>query len=137
MVKLGLTYSGDGQDKLRWIFNSDPVGRMLTTALTPLAEAVSGSPLVPSYSYFCGYRPGSALPRHRNRDACRVTIGLTFASSGDPWPLEIEGKLETVQGLAQAGDLAIFAGTRQQSLAQTQRRIMGLDADVSLHRQAR
>ena len=91
---------------------------MLSIALTPLAEAIVEQPLAPSYSYFCGYKPGSALPPHRDRDACQVTIGLAVASHGAPWPLQVESDLGVVNCLApvlatmrtrRAGHIAIVA----------------------------
>lgn len=112
IVDLGIPVDGDPQDHWRWAFNSDPVGRLLNVALTPLASAIAGEDLRPSYSYFAGYRSQSELPVHRDRDACHFTIGLVIDGCGHDWPLKVATPTGTEHCLKKPGDVAAFAGTR-------------------------
>lgn len=63
----------------------------LLWGLSPVAEQLSGRPLLPSYSYFRIYREGDICRVHSDRYSCEHSMSLTLDySDGVPWDLELE-----------------------------------------------
>ena len=62
----------------------------LLWGMTPAIEALLGTPLMPSYSYFRIYRRGDVCRVHSDRPSCEVSLSLTIAYGEDkPWALDI------------------------------------------------
>jgi hypothetical protein len=106
-----------GDDGTRRGSHGEPSSALLLHLLQPLVEEIVGADIKPAYSYAWLYRRGAAMPRHRDRDACRCTVTLLvdFAPAIDgptPWPLGIHARggdaaLEVRQSV---GDAIIFNG---------------------------
>jgi hypothetical protein len=106
---------GDAQCPLRFGVHNEPLSRFLHDQLLGIIRTLLGRDMVPSYTYFAGYREGAVLERHTDREQCEVTLNLllryqTPAAEGTPWPLHIEtpqGKRSIVQHV---GDVLAFRG---------------------------
>jgi len=73
----------DEQCPLSWSIYGDP---LLDTLLSLKAGHVSqlmGEPMVPSYSYARVYARGDALPPHRDRPSCEVSLTCTIGMAED------------------------------------------------------
>lgn len=101
---------GDVQVARRHSWKDDPVARAFHEELTTPVAAVTGRPLVPSYSFVCAYEGGAVLDRHVDRPQCEVTLSL--APDRSPleaaWPLRIHGPDGTVDVHCGPGDGAVF-----------------------------
>ncbi len=70
----------------------DPTFDGLLEYLRPRIEARCGLSLHPTYSFFRLYRGGNALPRHRDRPACEISVSLNVGQSpAEPWPIHVGG----------------------------------------------
>ncbi|MBO0716964.1 MAG: hypothetical protein J2P55_06475, partial [Rhizobiales bacterium] len=79
--------------------------------LRPRIEESSGLSLLPTYSYFRLYKRGDALPRHRDRPACEISVSLNIGQKpSDPWPLFVESDRESYAALLNPGDGLLYRG---------------------------
>lgn len=95
LVASGRLPRGDDQVSERHRLHSEPVGMFLHPQLTDLVSRIAGEPVRPSYLYFASYPPGSALPRHLDREQCEFSISLLLDYGPEPdgpcgWPLFLE-----------------------------------------------
>ena len=81
----------------------DPELSALHGRAAVFASAVSGLPLIPSYSFLAMYHPGGILPFHRDRGHCPVSLSLALRP-GEDWPLH------TVDPSGRPADLFWSAG---------------------------
>ncbi|HXQ17421.1 MAG TPA: hypothetical protein VN814_22625 [Caulobacteraceae bacterium] len=90
----------------------DPTFDGLLEYLRPHIEARCGLSLHPTYSFFRLYRRGNALPRHRDRPACEISVSLNLGQSpAAPWPIHVEGPSGRVHAaLLAPGDALIYRG---------------------------
>jgi hypothetical protein len=120
LVASGRVPRGDDQVAQRYRLHSEPVGMFLHPQLASLMSRVAGEPVKPSYLYFASYPPGSALPRHVDREQCEFSISLLVDYSPEPrgpcgWPLFLEhpdlpgGVVGADLGL---GDAVLYRGRR-------------------------
>lgn len=106
---------GDGQSR-RWCRYRDPVAEELLESLTGQLSDFVGIDLRSTYSYTVMYPAGSELPRHRDREACEITVSLTLATLGPDgtdaiWPLVLEqAEGEAVEVGLGRGDAVAFRG---------------------------
>ena len=102
---------GPGGKQRNHIYD-DPALRELHARAADLASALTGSPLVPSYSFLSMYLRGGALPRHRDKAHC--TVSMSLALEADPtWPLwleDLDGHASTLYW--STGQIALFDGRR-------------------------
>ena len=90
----------------------DPTFDGLLEFLRPAIEAACGLALHPTYSFFRLYLRGNALPRHRDRPACEISVSLNIGQSpAEPWPIQLEGVSgQTNAVLLGPGDALIYRG---------------------------
>lgn len=76
----------------------------------PTVSAIIGENVLPTYSYARVYRDGSVLERHRDRDACEIS--LTIHLDGDEeWPIYIETPNgDEVELILKPGDAMLYLG---------------------------
>jgi len=71
-------------------------------------EAETGLELNPTYSYSRVYVRGADLKRHKDRDECEISVTVMVGSSGEEWPIYIDGhKVDLTPG-----DAAIYLGPK-------------------------
>ena len=110
-VAAGKVTDGDPQVPGTPVLQKDPLTEALLEMLMPRVEAVSGTPLHPTYSYLRVYKRGDILRRHTDRPACETSLTLNLGCEAErPWPIWIE----TARG-AQAfslgpGDALMYRG---------------------------
>ena len=79
--------------------------------LVPLAEEVSGLKLFPTFSYFRLYHRGDILEKHRDREACEISLTLCLGYKAErPWPILVEGPTGTASIALQPGDGLFYRG---------------------------
>jgi hypothetical protein len=79
--------------------------------LRPRIEERSGYRLVPTYSYFRLYKRGDVLKRHRDRQACEISVSLNIGQTPPaPWPLYVEGPSVTYSASLSPGDALLYRG---------------------------
>ena len=80
--------------------------------LRPAFERAIGEPLLPTYSFIRCYPRGTRLIRHRDRQACEVSVTLPIAGSdGTPWPIHLGLRHKALAAPDMAlGDALIYSG---------------------------
>jgi hypothetical protein len=86
---------GDNQVADRYGLHSELIGSFLHPQLASVVRRIFGEPVKPSYVFFACYQPGSALPRHTDREQCEFSISLLVDYTPDSdgscgWPLFLE-----------------------------------------------
>ena len=56
---------------------------------TPEISEFLGEPVLPTYSYARVYREGAILERHRDREACEISVTLHLSGDSE-WPIYIQ-----------------------------------------------
>ena len=118
LVASGRLPVGDKQVAERHRLNSEPVGMFFHPQLVDLVSRIAGEPVKPSYVYFASYPPGSALPRHVDREQCEFSISLLVDYSPEPegpcgWPLFLEDSDQPENRAAAdlgVGDVVFYRG---------------------------
>jgi hypothetical protein len=83
----------------------------LMEELRPAVEHCTGLRLWPTYSYGRLYRKGDALPKHRDRHACEISVSLNLSQTPDePWPLHIQLGEHDVPVKLKPGDALLYRG---------------------------
>jgi hypothetical protein len=90
----------------------NPVIEKILTNLAPAVEEWAGCRVFPTYSYFRLYKHGDILRRHRDREACEISLSVCLGFSGnEPWPLFIEGTDGVFAATMRPGDGLLYKGT--------------------------
>lgn len=77
---------------------------------TPAISEILGETVLPTYSYARVYKHGSVLERHRDRDACEVSLTIHLDGDKD-WPIYIETPDgEEVELILKPGDAMMYLG---------------------------
>jgi hypothetical protein len=71
------------------IYNFLPSIKLLVKK-TPFVSELLGEDVLPTYTYGRIYMPKEVLRRHRDRDACEISLTLNLHHSGEPWPIWIQ-----------------------------------------------
>lgn len=83
----------------------------LMEELRPTVEHCTGLRLYPTYSYGRLYRRGDALPKHRDRAACEISVSLNLSQEPDePWPLHMQFGQHDVAVKLKPGDALLYRG---------------------------
>jgi hypothetical protein len=83
----------------------------LMEELRPAVEHCTGLKLYPTYSYGRLYKHGDALPKHRDRAACEISVSLNLAQTPDePWPLHVQVGEHDVAVKLKPGDALLYRG---------------------------
>ena len=71
---------------------SPPIGEMLMRHCRKTIETEIDRELVEAYAYWRIYHAGALLLRHRDREACEISVSIPISvePSGSDWPLMIE-----------------------------------------------
>jgi hypothetical protein len=71
-----------------------------------LMEKETGLELLPTYSYARVYTYLATLEKHRDRPSCEVSVTVMVGSSGEQWPIYMDGEELNLN----PGDAAIYLG---------------------------
>jgi hypothetical protein len=106
-----LSLGGDDQVSNTPSGYGDPAFDGLLEYLRPRIEEASGLRLSPTYSYFRLYKHGDMLKRHRDREACEVSVSLNIGQlPSDAWPLYVEGNAGSYGAFLSPGDALLYRG---------------------------
>ena len=77
----------------------------------PFVSELLGEDVLPTYTYGRIYPKGETLERHRDRDACEISLTLNLQQSGDSWPIWIQKPNgEEVSVNLNSGDAMMYLG---------------------------
>ncbi|HKW17048.1 MAG TPA: hypothetical protein VJO35_06025 [Terriglobales bacterium] len=83
----------------------------LLEKLTPIVEQACGLSLYPGYSYCRLYEHGAELARHRDRDACEISLSINLGQDPQsPWPLWIRNSEKAYAAELFPGDALLYRG---------------------------
>lgn len=91
---------------------ADTLMESLLLQLKPKMEYVTEMELIPTYSYYRVYRPGSTLKRHIDRSACEISTSICFnyyyehETDNLKWPIFFNGNPIFLD----PGDAVIYKG---------------------------
>lgn len=92
------------------IYNLLPCVRLLVKKTQYVSE-LCGEDVLPTYAYGRIYTPGEVLKRHRDRDACEISLTLNLSQSGNQWPIWIQKPNgEEVNVSLSPGDAMMYLG---------------------------
>lgn len=88
LIASGSLKFGDGQS-YRYVTYNDRVARFIHYQIADLIRRVIAHNAIPSYTYFGGYKEGSALLPHTDRQACEFTLSFNVQQFpfDKPWTL--------------------------------------------------
>lgn len=93
------------------VFYKDKKFEELMVNLLPTIETEAGCKLYKTYSYARDYVEGNELKRHRDRNACEISVTIALGHEGQPWPIWIEDKNNNPQVfILEPGDGLMFKG---------------------------
>jgi hypothetical protein len=72
-------------------YYGDPFSESLLLTKKKKMEEITGLKLLPTYSYYRMYINGSILEKHSDRPSCEISVTVCLASSGEDWPIYMEG----------------------------------------------
>lgn len=88
---------------------SDLLMESLLIKLQPRFEDFLQQTLVPTYSMYRIYRPGSELRQHIDRESCEISASLNLAVKAiDPWPIFMRSNPVELQ----TGDAVLYEGMK-------------------------
>ena len=89
----------------------DPAMERLLRQVRETMEEATRLRLYPTYSYFRVYKRGDILHRHRDRQACEISVSINLSlNSSRPWPLWLRGHERTVAVSLSPGDGVGYLG---------------------------
>lgn len=92
------------------IYNLLPCVRLLVKKVEHVSR-LCGEDVLPTYVYGRIYAKGEILRRHRDRDACEISLTLNLQQSGAPWPIWVQKPNgEEVSLTLKAGDAMLYLG---------------------------
>ncbi|MEH2382895.1 MAG: hypothetical protein V7K27_29085 [Nostoc sp.] len=110
-MELGNLGLGDEQVKNTPCAYGDPLMDMLLERFCPKVEANTGINLLPTYSYFRIYKHGDVLKKHKDRQACEISVTINFWSEDSTeWAICLDGVSETAIIQLNPGDALIYRG---------------------------
>jgi hypothetical protein len=87
-------------------YYADPLMESLMVNKLNLMEEETGLTLLPTYAYWRMYTVHADLFKHTDRPACEISVTVMIGSSGQPWPIYMNGKEINME----PGDAAIYLG---------------------------
>lgn len=88
---------------------NDPLMNAMLDVKLPLVEKESNMKLFPTYAYWRYYIFGGTLKKHKDREACEISITACIKKYDD-WPIIIEGDSYELK----EGDAMLYAGCDQE-----------------------
>jgi hypothetical protein len=84
----------------------DPLAESFLLTKLKKMEEETGLELNPTYAFGRVYTYLSSLPKHKDRPSCEVSVTVMIGSSGEEWPIYMDGtEIKLVPG-----DAAIYLG---------------------------
>jgi hypothetical protein len=91
------------------VYDFLPFVRLLVESV-PRVETLCAERVLPTYAYGRVYRNGNTLPRHRDRDACEISMTVNL-SSDRLWPIWFETPECEERGITLSpGDAVVYRG---------------------------
>jgi hypothetical protein len=87
-------------------FYGDPLMESLMINKLNLMEKETGLELLCTYTYWRMYTVHADLSKHTDRPACEISVTVMIGSSGEPWPIYMDGTAINME----PGDAAIYLG---------------------------
>ena len=84
----------------------DPITESLMLKKTKEMQEITGLKLDPTYSYSRFYTYLADLTKHTDRPSCEISVSVQIASSGEPWPIFVDGKKLILEN----GDAVVYLG---------------------------
>lgn len=92
------------------IYNMLPCVKMLVKKI-PDVSKLCGAEVLPTYTYGRVYNKGEVLNRHRDRDACEISLTVNLEKDEIDWPIWIEKPNgEEVSHTLNPGDALLYLG---------------------------
>lgn len=100
-----------------------------------LARTITGSPILPSYSFLSAYLEGAELEKHTDRPQCAWNGSLLIdqapeTSIDESWPMYLQVGKKTHKVQLDFGDVVFYSGTEiphwRESIAESRRQTLGL-----------
>jgi len=80
-------------------FQKDPFTETILIKKLKIMEKETGLKLIPTYSFSRVYSYNACLEKHKDREACEVSVSIMWGSDGTSWPIFIDGnKIEMSPG---------------------------------------
>ncbi len=84
----------------------DPITESLMLKKTKEMQEITGLQLDPTYSYSRFYTYLADLKKHTDRPSCEISVSVQIASSGEPWPIFVDGNKHILEN----GDAVVYLG---------------------------
>lgn len=92
------------------IYNFFPFVKVLVKKVPEVSRLIEEE-VLPTYAYGRIYQPGEMLKRHRDRDACEISLTVNLQQSGKAWPISIQKpNNEEVSLNLRPGDAMLYLG---------------------------
>lgn len=89
----------------------DPLCETFLDYLQPRIEGILNKKLLPTYSYMRFYSNGSELRRHKDRNACEISLTITLSFESERiWPIWLETGGVPKEVCLDVGDAMIYKG---------------------------
>jgi len=85
---------------------ADPLAESLLLCKLKKMEKETGLELNPTYAFSRMYTYLATLPKHKDRPECEISVTVMVGSSGEEWPIYMDG----TELHLKAGDAAIYLG---------------------------
>lgn len=84
----------------------DPLVESILLLKIKKMEEETGIELLPTYGFSRVYTYGAVLNKHKDRPSCEISVTVMVGSSGEEWPIYMDGTAINLN----AGDAAIYLG---------------------------
>ena len=103
--------SGDEQVPGTPAVYADPAMEHLLERLGPIVESTTGILVYPTYSYYRVYKKGDCLKKHRDREACEISLSLSLGyEPNEAYPFWLDAGLGAQEILMEPGDAVLYRG---------------------------
>jgi hypothetical protein len=85
---------------------ADPLVETMLIIKRKKMQEETGLELLPTYSFSRLYTYGAVLRKHKDRPECEVSVTVMVGSSGEKWPIYIDGNELDLE----PGDAAVYLG---------------------------
>ena len=84
----------------------DPLAESFLLCKSKKMEQETGLELIPTYAFARMYTYLATLNKHKDRPECEVSVTVMIGSSGEKWPIFMDGKELNLE----PGDAAVYLG---------------------------
>lgn len=112
MYEQGGNFRTDGQCPLSDSAYGLPLLDLVLQKLAKNVSSITGTEVLPTYSYTRIYRTGEVLHKHVDRQSCEISLTLTLEYNADTiWPIYFYHNGKEVRASLDVGDAVIYRGT--------------------------